>query len=113
MITDWAGNEINPGMEVAFLQTVIHHWEGGILWPNRYVDGGKPAYEKIQDAHDELCWILGKWMVVQKSVDDGRLYVVDSIKDSGYTFSTNVYLVEKKRICRQPAGISYKRSIRY
>ena len=78
MITDWAGNEIKTGMEVAFLQTVIHHWGGGILWPAGSQKDGVARYEETSVAHDEECWILGEFRTVHGSGDD--LYVIIETK---------------------------------
>lgn len=112
MITDWKGNEIKPGMEVAFLQTVRHVMGGGIMWPGRYAKDGKPFFEETVKAHDEPCWILSEWMVVQKSADDGRLYVTEVENGAndleGYVFRMNVYLGEKNGFSDSPPVLAIK-----
>lgn len=95
MITDWAGNEIKPGIQVAFLQTVIHHWAGGIMWPAGSQKDSISKYEETQVAHDEPCWILGYFKIVQAD-HKGNLYVDVVEKGAGelegFTFHSKVYL---------------------
>lgn len=106
MITDWKGNEIKPGMEVAFLTTVIHHMEAGILWPKPYVDNGKPGYQKIQDTHDESCWILSEFRKVEEH--DGRLFVTIETKDGEYKYISRTYLGESSFFASEPPVLAIK-----
>jgi len=93
MITDWAGNEIKAGMEVAFLQTEIHHSRQEMLLPGGCTKDGKPYRQVLQEAHDEPCWILSEFMVVEGmkiAISADQLIQAPRLSQTNL-FSENIY----------------------
>lgn len=93
-IADWKGNEIKEGMEICFVQTVIHNSKMSWLMPK---GGGKFVENVLCEASDEPCWILSEYYIVEK--DGNRLFVPTVTKGAGelkgYTFHSRIYLGEK------------------
>lgn len=101
-IFDYIGNEVKEGMSIYFVQTNIHQMEMGFLMP-----GG--GYQKVIDASDTDCWILGKEYLVK----DGSMGLYVEIKAGSYTFMQTIesaFIFNKQTIAIK--GVSDKEPVK-